>query len=256
MPNGLVTRGRRPISELSAAVRSPSSKRLKNRSTTRCSRHHHSAPRPQPHASCHMRRTFRPKSRKLPTPALSHFEWLSLELTSTAERVTMPPWAPSASNPPDDDRLAQFRNVPDPELLTRLGLFVAEGRLVVTRLLASRLQTQALLVTEPALASLRDRLVDQTFPVYLVPQAVMDGVTGFHFHRGCLAIGVRPPARHWREVMSGARRLVVLERVGNVDNVGRSSATPLRSAWMECSYRATVPTRSTARRFARRWGRR
>jgi len=121
---------------------------------------------------------------------------------------------------PDDDRLAQFRTVPDPELLTRLGLFVAEGRLVVTRLLASRLQTQALLVTEPALASLRDRLVDQTFPVYLAPQAVMDGVTGFHFHRGCLAIGVRPPARHWRDVMSGARRLVVLERVGNVDNVG------------------------------------
>ena len=121
----------------------------------------------------------------------------------------------------DDDRLSEFRNVPDPQLLVRRGLFVAEGRLVVTRLLASRTETRALLVTEAALASLRGSLwTIETFPVYVAPQAVMDGVTGFHFHRGCLAVGVRPPARDWREVMSGARRLVVLERVGNVDNVG------------------------------------
>lgn len=125
----------------------------------------------------------------------------------------------------DDERLSEFRNVPDPELLARRGLFVAEGRLVVTRLLTSRLETRALLVTESALASLPEHLVHQTFPVYVVPQAVMKGVTGFNFHRGCLAIGVRPPARDWREVMAIASVrappiLVVLERVGNVDNVG------------------------------------
>jgi tRNA G18 (ribose-2'-O)-methylase SpoU len=48
----------------------------------------------------------------------------------------------------------------------------------------------------------------------------MSGVTGFNFHRGCLAVGVRPPARDWREVVRDARRLVILERIGNVDNVG------------------------------------
>jgi len=50
----------------------------------------------------------------------------------------------------DDARLAEFRNVPDPELLRRLGLFVAEGRLVVMRLLSSGLETRALLVTDAA----------------------------------------------------------------------------------------------------------
>ena len=124
--------------------------------------------------------------------------------------------------------------MPDPELLVRLGLFVAEGRLVVSRLLASGLETRALLVTEAALASFETALTGRTFPIYVVPQAVMNGVTGFNFHRGCLAIGVRPAARDWREVVSHAScpprharhnpawrpTLVVLERVGNVDNVG------------------------------------
>jgi len=119
----------------------------------------------------------------------------------------------------DDHRLAEFRNVPDPELLTRLGLFVAEGRWVVERLIATGLETRALLVTETALASLHAFPERHALPVYVVPQAVMNSVAGFNFHRGCLAIGVRPPAREWREMIS-ARRLVVLERVGNVDNVG------------------------------------
>jgi len=134
---------------------------------------------------------------------------------------------------PDDERLSAFRSVPDPELLLRLGLFVAEGRLVVARLLTSRLETRALLVTEPALASLRDLIAGSTFPVYLAAQAVMNGLTGFNFHRGCLALGVRPPARDWRAVVEGAGLgagsanqepgapvLLALERVGNVDNVG------------------------------------
>jgi tRNA G18 (ribose-2'-O)-methylase SpoU len=122
----------------------------------------------------------------------------------------------------DDERLSAFRSVPDPELLTRLGLFVAEGRLVVRRLLAhSRLETRALLVTEPVLASIGDLVAGRpALNVFVVTQDVMNGVAGFNFHRGCLAIGVRPPARHWREVADAARRIVVLERVGNADNVG------------------------------------
>jgi tRNA G18 (ribose-2'-O)-methylase SpoU len=119
-----------------------------------------------------------------------------------------------------DERLADFRNIPDPDLLVRRGLFVAEGRLVVTRLLESGLQTRALLVTETALASLTESIGNDGFPVYVATQAVMNSVAGFNFHRGCLAIGVRPSARDWRQVVSGARRLIVLERVGNVDNIG------------------------------------
>src|SRR3954464_8546220 len=35
----------------------------------------------------------------------------------------------------DDERVADYRNIPDPELVERRGIFVAEGRLVVRRLL-------------------------------------------------------------------------------------------------------------------------
>jgi tRNA G18 (ribose-2'-O)-methylase SpoU len=123
---------------------------------------------------------------------------------------------------PDDPRLAHYRNIPDPELADRAGLFVAEGRLVVRRLLGdTRLVTRSLLVTEPALAALDDLSVTRRdLPVYVVPRTVMNGITGFNIHRGCLALGERPPARDWRRLAEGARRLVVMERLGNADNVG------------------------------------
>lgn len=75
------------------------------------------------------------------------------------------------------------------------------------------------MVTEPALAALGD--VDiTTVPVYVVPQAVMNTVTGFNIHRGCLAIGERGTPLDWRRLTATARRVVVLERVANTDNVG------------------------------------
>lgn len=74
------------------------------------------------------------------------------------------------------------------------------------------------MVTEPALAALGDIPAD--LPVYVVPQAVMNVVTGFNIHRGCLAIGERGPSLDWRALTASARRLVVLERVANTGNVG------------------------------------
>lgn len=123
---------------------------------------------------------------------------------------------------PDDEMLSDYRNVPDPDLVARRGLFVAEGRLVVTRLLAdSRWTTRSVLVTETAFAALREPLEARPdVEVYVVPQAVMNGITGFNIHRGCLALGVRPPASDWQTIAATARILVVLERVGNADNVG------------------------------------
>jgi len=122
----------------------------------------------------------------------------------------------------DDDRVAGFRGLPDPELLLRHGLFVAEGRRVVRRLLASdRLETRAVLVTPPAADALADVLLTRPdLPVYVVSQAVMNDVAGFNIHRGCLALGVRPPARPWQSLTVGTRLLVALERVGDADNVG------------------------------------
>jgi tRNA G18 (ribose-2'-O)-methylase SpoU len=123
----------------------------------------------------------------------------------------------------DDSRLAPFRDVGDAELRRNDGLFLAEGRLVVRRLLTeSRYRTRAVLVSETAHAALNDVLDrgDKALEVFVVPTAWMAGLTGFNMHRGCLAVGERGAAVAWRDVTRGARRLLILEGVGNPDNVG------------------------------------
>ena len=123
---------------------------------------------------------------------------------------------------PDDARLSDFRAVSDPELALTRNLFIAEGRLVVRRLLTeSAFRPRAVLVTPSAEKSVEDALrARPEVPVFIVPKDVMDGVTGFNIHRGCLASGERPAPAEWRACVAHARRLVVLERVGDADNVG------------------------------------
>ncbi len=136
---------------------------------------------------------------------------------------------------PADARLEDYRNVPDPELIEQRGVFVAEGRLVVARLIEdSRFTTRSVLVTDAALRAMNDVLtfrpeVDapspaesapHDLPVYVVPQWVINAVTGFNIHRGCLALGERSALPSWQEVAARAECLVVIERVAQADNIG------------------------------------
>ncbi len=125
-----------------------------------------------------------------------------------------------------DPRIADYRNVPDPELLRRRGLFVAENRLVVRTLLAStRFRTRSVLVTEAAYASLQDVLapLEPGLPVYVCPKSLMEPLSGYHIHRGCLALGERPAPVAVDDLLAmvpRARQLVLLEAMTNADNVG------------------------------------
>jgi tRNA G18 (ribose-2'-O)-methylase SpoU len=133
-----------------------------------------------------------------------------------------------------DARLGDYRGVPDPELLRRGDIFVAEGREVVRTLLtASPLKTRSVLVTETALDALRDVIEPRlaALPVFVVDQGAIQALTGFNIHRGCLAIGERPAPvllKEFLEVSSEAAvpprpeaaTLVVLEQIVNADNVG------------------------------------
>jgi tRNA G18 (ribose-2'-O)-methylase SpoU len=131
-----------------------------------------------------------------------------------------------------DPRLTDYKGVSVPELAVREGVFIAEGRLVVRRLLAEgRFTARSVLVTEGPLAALADVLEGRpALPVFVVPQPVMNAVTGFNIHRGCLAIGERPAPASWQALVDGCQRptpknkpptlIVCLERVANADNVG------------------------------------
>ena len=123
----------------------------------------------------------------------------------------------------EDPRLAGYRLVAQPSALLRAGWFVAEGRLVVERVLAERrYELESLLLNESALAALAPalRASGRVPPIYVGPATLFQQLTGYDFHRGCLALVRRPAALAWREVAARSRVLVVLEAVANADNIG------------------------------------
>lgn len=116
----------------------------------------------------------------------------------------------------DDPRLADYRDLRDPDALAARGLFAAEGQLVVRQLLESRFRTRSILTSEAALTALRPQLTDAV-EVYVASRDLVEHVIGYAFHQGCVAFGERGP-----EAMlpATAPLLVALDQVSNPDNVG------------------------------------
>jgi tRNA G18 (ribose-2'-O)-methylase SpoU len=124
---------------------------------------------------------------------------------------------------PNDPRVVLYGSVSDPELARWRGLFVAEGRLVVRRVLENpRYRVQSLLLNDAAYRDLAP-LIDRAPPgteVLLCETGTFLGITGINIHRGCLALVERPPAVALNELIAGVDRLIVLDGVSNADNVG------------------------------------
>jgi len=125
---------------------------------------------------------------------------------------------------PTDPRIADYREARDGHLRGHDGLFLAEGRLVVRRLLeASRFRTRSLLSTRRALDDLLDVLAGAGAPrVYEASTETIRAIVGFKFHRGCLALGERgrPTAAHDVVAPGGPRIVLALEELADPDNVG------------------------------------
>ncbi len=127
---------------------------------------------------------------------------------------------------PDDPRLDPFRTVTDPALVRRQGLFVAEGRRTVARLLRERPEALvALLLTPPARAWLGETLarVPAGADVLVVDApSTIAGIAGVRFHQGCVGLARLPTTTDaWpRALAPGPRLVVVLEGVTDPDNVG------------------------------------
>ena len=123
-------------------------------------------------------------------------------------------------NSAEDSRLEPYRHVGDPEWIRRQDLFVAEGRLVVERLIdLDRYEIESILVNRAAHDALIERLSSVDTSVYVCDDSALAAITGFNFHRGCLALVVRP-APLAPDALAAARRILALEGVGNPDNVG------------------------------------
>jgi tRNA G18 (ribose-2'-O)-methylase SpoU len=122
-----------------------------------------------------------------------------------------------------DARAAAYRDMSDGDLLRSRGVFVAEGRLVVRRLIEDRRYTiESLLLNESSHRDLEPTLarLDPAVPVLVCRTDAFAQLTGYNIHRGCLALVRRPPPIAAASLIASAARLVVLDGVTNADNVG------------------------------------
>jgi len=122
-----------------------------------------------------------------------------------------------------DPRVGAYRNLRDRHLIARRGLFVAEGRLIVRRVIESgRFVVRSLLLGDASRRALDDALslLPAQVPVYVCAVEQLADLTGFNLHRGCLALVDRLPVRTVHDVIRDAKTVIVLDSVSNADNVG------------------------------------
>ncbi|MBP2474992.1 tRNA G18 (ribose-2'-O)-methylase SpoU [Crossiella equi] len=125
---------------------------------------------------------------------------------------------------PADERLADFRDLSTadrrPDRPGGRGLVLAEGVVVVERLLASPYPVRALLGVQRRIETLAQQLETVDAPAYVASAEVMAEVVGFHLNRGVLASADRAPMPTLPELATTARTLAVLEGVGDHENLG------------------------------------
>ncbi|WP_040922644.1 TrmH family RNA methyltransferase [Saccharomonospora xinjiangensis] len=123
-----------------------------------------------------------------------------------------------------DQRLDDFRDLTiadrRPDRPGGRGLVIAEGVVVVRRLLASPYPPRAVLGVRRKLDELATDLAGIGVPVYATSAKTMSDVVGFHLNRGVLAVASRAPAPSFDEIAGRSRVLAVLEGVNDHENLG------------------------------------
>ncbi|WP_408006081.1 TrmH family RNA methyltransferase [Saccharopolyspora karakumensis] len=124
----------------------------------------------------------------------------------------------------DDPRVDDFRDLSRadrrPDRPGGRGLVIAEGVVVVERLLASPYPVRALFGVRRRVEDLAEATADLNVPAYVADADVMARVVGFHLNRGVLAVADRAPAIDPAELVARSRRLAVLEGIGDHENLG------------------------------------
>ncbi|MGW2395464.1 TrmH family RNA methyltransferase [Kitasatospora sp. NPDC001664] len=131
---------------------------------------------------------------------------------------------PSTITDPTDPRLADYTGLTDVELRRRRepeeGLFIAEGEKVIRRAVAAGFRMRSMLLTPKWLDVMADVIAETPAPVHVVEPGLAEEVTGYHVHRGALASMERKPLPEAAELLTGARRVAVLEGLVDHTNIG------------------------------------
>lgn len=125
---------------------------------------------------------------------------------------------------PGDPRLAPFLHLRDVSLRQSVeaerGIYLAEGEKVVRRAAEAGHRPVSFLMAPRWFDDLSDVLDATDAPCFVLDEAVIESVTGFHVHRGALAAFERPEPLTAAEVLAGASRVVVMEDLADHANVG------------------------------------
>ncbi len=102
------------------------------------------------------------------------------------------------------------------------GLFIAESPNVILRALDGGCEPVSLLMERRHIEGQAREVVERCgdIPLYTAPLPVLTELTGFPLTRGVLCAMRRRPLPVLEEVLSGARRIAVLEDIMNPTNVG------------------------------------
>jgi len=127
----------------------------------------------------------------------------------------------------DDPRVDQYRSVRDADLRGRRHLCMVESEMVVRRLLASGWEIHSLFLSPQKYERLAPHIQDASLQVYIADVSLMSTITGFHIHRGTLAL-VHRPSEDSLNVnslihalqMKKQIALLLAEGITNVDNMG------------------------------------
>ncbi len=124
----------------------------------------------------------------------------------------------------DGARLDDFRDLSRadrrPDRPGGRGLVLAEGTVVVRRLLGSAYPPRALLGVPRRIGELEGELAGLDVPAFVADAPTMAAVVGFHLNRGVLASADRAPAPVLDDLVARARRVAVLEAVNDHENLG------------------------------------
>ncbi|MDJ0320189.1 RNA methyltransferase [Pseudarthrobacter sp. PS3-L1] len=124
-----------------------------------------------------------------------------------------------------DPRVSDYTNLTDVHLRKLRepaeGLYIAESSRVLRRALAAGHQPRSFFLAEKwadDLADVFDQFPD--VPAYVGSAQLLEEITGFHLHRGAMAAMHRPAPLALADLLSGARRVAVLEDIVDHTNVG------------------------------------
>ena len=123
----------------------------------------------------------------------------------------------------EDSRIAAYTRMKERDLAREGRRFIAEGELVVRRLIESPFEVESLLLARRRVEEMAP-LAPAGAPVYVAEHELVNRIVGFKFHSGVMAVGRRGARRTLAEVAGGwgdrPLTLVVCPEISNTDNLG------------------------------------